>query len=421
VKVIHVITALNQGGAEAMLEKLVLTGRRLNPEIEQLVINLGEPGVVGDRLAGAGVVVESLGMSLSLRSVRKLFALARWLRSGPAVAVVQTWLWHADLIGGLCARAVGNRRVVWNLRNSMPRHAATKPASRAIALLCGRLSRWLPARIVCNSSAALQAHVAIGYCAEKCLVIPNGFDLRLFVACAGARSELRARWGAGADQAVIGMVARVDPLKDHATFIRAAARVAVRVPRARFVLVGEGVARDPSIQALLAETELAAQFNLEERRDDVQRVMSALDVFCLASRSEGFPNVLGEAKASAFKAAIQGDSTSAIARFLAAANPMFCSNRMTRQPGGRSCWARRWPAQRRRWPRMWETCATSWGMVVWSRRPGIPRVSRIASVTYWSWVKRGAARSGSSSVARLRSALTLNECGLDTAICTGRS
>src|SRR5882762_10874103 len=127
-----------------MLEKLVLTGRRLNPEIEQLVINLGEPGVVGNRLGGAGVVVKSLGMSLSLRSVRKLFALARWLRSGPAVAVVQTWLWHADLVGGLCARAGGNRRVVWNLRNSMPHLATTKLLSRAAATLSAHLSRWLP-------------------------------------------------------------------------------------------------------------------------------------------------------------------------------------------------------------------------------------------------------------------------------------
>jgi hypothetical protein len=113
VKVIHVISGLNQGGAEAMLEKLVLTGRRMNPEIEQRVINLGKPGVVGCRLATAGVVVESLGMGLSWRSLRQLMVLAGRLRSGPAaVAVVQTWLWHADLVGGLCARLVGNRRVV---------------------------------------------------------------------------------------------------------------------------------------------------------------------------------------------------------------------------------------------------------------------------------------------------------------------
>jgi glycosyltransferase involved in cell wall biosynthesis len=96
---------------------------------------------------------------------------------------------------------------------------------------------------------------------------------------------------------LVGMVARVDPLKDHATFIRAAARVSARIPGARFVLVGEGVARDGAIRALLADTRMTDRFILEERRADMQRIMSALDVFCLASLSEGFPNVLGEAMA----------------------------------------------------------------------------------------------------------------------------
>jgi glycosyltransferase involved in cell wall biosynthesis len=299
VKIVHVITGLDQGGAEAMLEKLVLAGKRMNPEIEQMVINLGKPGVVGSRLAGAGVAVESLEMRLSPRSIGRFVTLARRLRSRPVMPVIQTWLWHADLIAGLCARAAGNRRVVWNLRNSMPSHPATKRASGAVAWLCARLSRRVPAAIICNSTAALRAHVAIGYRAEKCIVIPNGFDLRSFVDSPSLRSVMRARWGAAPGEALVGMVARVDPLKDHATFIRAAARVAAHLPGVRFVLVGEGVTRDATIQALLTETELAGRFILEERSEGVQKIMTALDVFCLASRSEGFPNVVGEAMACA--------------------------------------------------------------------------------------------------------------------------
>ncbi|HEY8052852.1 MAG TPA: hypothetical protein VIE42_08595, partial [Steroidobacteraceae bacterium] len=164
-RIIHVISGLNQGGAEAMLEKLVLAGRRMNPQIEQTVINLGNPGVVGTRLAQAGVPVESLGMRPGLHFLAQLRALTRRLQPGPGVTVVQTWLWHADLIGGLCARAAGNHRVIWNLRNSMPQHAATKAASRTVARLCGWLSRRVPARIICNSTAALHAHVAVGYAA----------------------------------------------------------------------------------------------------------------------------------------------------------------------------------------------------------------------------------------------------------------
>lgn len=313
-RVIHVIYGLNQGGAEAMLEKLVLTGRRMNPEIEQVVVNLGKPGVVAERLASSGVSVASLSMDSLLGSSRGLAALTRWLRPSSPVTVVQTWLWHADLVAGLCARAAGNRRVVWNLRNSMPRHAATKLRSRAVARLCGWLSCSVPAQIICNSSAALRAHVGIGYCARKCLVIPNGFDVQRFAGSASERSAVRAGWGIKEDEALVGMVARVDPLKDHATFIRAAARVVVSAPGARFVLVGEGVGRDAAIRELLAETDLTRRFILAERRDDIERVMSALDVFCLASLSEGFPNVVGEAMACATPtvATDVGDSRSII-------------------------------------------------------------------------------------------------------------
>ena len=298
-KVVHIITGLNQGGAEAMLEKLVLTAVRLNPEIEHRVINLGEPGVVGTRLVCSGIGVESLEIGFSLHSLRRLADLVRRLRSGRTSTLIQTWLWHADLIGGLCARAAGNRRVVWNLRNSMPSHAATKRSSRAVARLCARLSRRVPAVIVCNSTAALRAHVAIGYCANKCIVIPNGFDLRTFVSSESARATTRARWGAEPADMLVGMVARIDPLKDHATFIHAAASIAATWPRVRFILVGDGVTRDRDLRTWLAEANLTARFILEERSDDVAQIMSALDVFCLASWSEGFPNVVGEAMACA--------------------------------------------------------------------------------------------------------------------------
>jgi glycosyltransferase involved in cell wall biosynthesis len=297
VQVLHVITGLHQGGAEGMLEKLVLTGQRLNPEIPQAVISLGPPAVVADRLSCAGIPVQSLGLRVSPRAASQMFSLLRRLRAGRADTVVQTWLWHADLLGGLCARAAGNHRVVWNLRNSMPQHPSTKPTSRAVARLCARLSRWLPLKIVCNSQAALAAHVALGYRQDKCVVIPNGFDLRLFRPEPATRSPVRERWGVAPDALLVGMVARVDPLKDHATFIGAASQVASAIPAVRFVLVGDRVTSDEGIRKLLERSGISNRFVLQDRSDDIPSVMRALDVFCLASKSEGFPNVLGEAMA----------------------------------------------------------------------------------------------------------------------------
>jgi glycosyltransferase involved in cell wall biosynthesis len=296
-KVIHVITGMRQGGAEAMLEKLITAGRHYDPDVTQEVINLGPAGVVGDRLAATGVPVESLGLSFSMRGAATAWALWRRLKREDPRTVIQTWLWHADLAGGLCARLAGARRIVWNLRNSMPRSAPIKTSSLIVSRLCAVLSRWIPTRIVCNSRSALEAHVAIGYERDKCVVIGNGFDVRQFARDEGLRQSIRNQWGIGRDAIAIGMVARADPLKDHATFIRSAAMLVGEFPSVRFVLVGDGITTDEAIAAEIDEKRLAPRFVLQGRTTDVSGVLSALDVFCLSSISEGFPNVIGEAMA----------------------------------------------------------------------------------------------------------------------------
>lgn len=294
-KVVHIITGLNQGGAEAMLEKLILTGRHRNPEIEHVVFTLKEAGTVGRRLTASGIVVRSLNLpSLGLNRLRQLL---RELVPQDQGVVVQTWLWHADLLGGIFARLVGNRHVVWSVRNSMPEHASTKLSSRMVARLCARLSCRIPRWIVCNSQAGLRAHLRVGYCAAKCRVIPNGFDVPRFSRDLSGRAAVRRDFGVGPEEILVGMVARADRLKDHHTFITAAARVAAQNAGVRFVLVGDGIPVDRLIKRQLDAESVADRFILRDRREDMPAVMAALDVFCLASKSEGFPNVLGEAMA----------------------------------------------------------------------------------------------------------------------------
>ena len=294
--VVHVITDLRQGGAEAMLEKLILASRAVTPEIGHRVVSLRTTGTVGERLIAAGVSVEALGATgiASLPGcLRRLTAL---LARTPPRTVVQTWLYHADLIGGLAARRAG-RTVVWNIRQTGLGREDIGRATRAVVRVCGLLSRRIPARILCNATAAIEAHARFGYDTSRFQVIPNGFDTERFARDEAGGAQVRAAWGLRNDEIAVGLVARLDPQKDHATFVRAAAIAAARMPALRFVLVGRGVPESPELRAQIAEAGLDKHFVLDGQRSDVARVMSALDIFCLSSRAEGFPNVLGEAMA----------------------------------------------------------------------------------------------------------------------------
>ena len=296
-RIVHIITGLGQGGAEAMLEKLVLAARRAEPALQQQVISLGEIGVVGARLQAQGVPVLALGLRGAWPLLAGFSRLVAHLRRQHAPLLVQTWMYHADLIGGLAARLAGHRHVVWNVRQTGLDGADIGPATRAVVRLCGALSGWLPARIVCNAQAAIAAHAALGYAADRFTVLPNGFDTQVFTRQAATGQALRRAWGVADDALLVGMVARLDPQKDHANFIAAAQIVAAALPAARFVLAGRGIPDDPALGRLIAQAGLSQQVLRLGQRSDVAALMSTLDLFCLSSRAEGFPNVLGEAMA----------------------------------------------------------------------------------------------------------------------------
>jgi len=296
VKLTLVITNLATGGAEMMLHKLLqnIDRNRFQPT----VISLMGKGEIGPRIEALGVPVHALGMRRGVPNpwvVVQLACLLRQLRPD----VVHTWMYHADLLGGLAARLAGCRRVIWGIRHSNLSKTENKRSTLWVAQACARLSPWLPAQILSCSSRAKVVHAQIGYRADKIHVIPNGFDLSRFQPDAPARADVRAELGLPADAPLVGLIARFDPQKNHAGFVQAAAQVQGQIPQAHFILAGQGVdARNAALQAAIAaHPGLAAHMHLLGRRDDVPRLMAALDVLASSSFGEAFPNVLGEAMA----------------------------------------------------------------------------------------------------------------------------
>ncbi len=292
--IVHVISSLDVGGAETTLYRLL--SRTDRDAFRSSVVSLLPGGPVKDLIAGLGIPVASLGMRRGRPSMVGLVRLVRHLRRAEP-DIVQTWLYHADLLGLIAARLAGRPATAWNLRCS-----DTDPIRRHSLVwtrwTCARLAGQ-PAVVVANSNAARRFHQRAGYSPRRWEIIPNGVDTEAWKPDEEARLSVRRELGVATDVALIGLVARFDPMKDHRTFLEAADSVATRRTDVHFVMVGEGVTHEnPSLRHQLNTSGLGRRVHLLGRRSDVPRLTAALDIAALSSYyGEGFPNVVIEAMA----------------------------------------------------------------------------------------------------------------------------
>jgi glycosyltransferase involved in cell wall biosynthesis len=295
VRIVHVINSFEYGGAEAMLcNLLVRTDReRYEPSVVALIDDL----TVAEPVRRAGIPLVTMGMRPGVPDPRGLARLASYLgRMRPAI--VQTWMDHSNLIGGVAARAATRARVVWGVHHSDHVRGVAKRTTLMTVSACAWLSRGVPSRVVCCSHHARDLYAAHGFDAGKMTVIPNGFDTDAFRPDPSAGSAVRRESCIDPGVPVIGLVARYDPLKDHETFLRAAALLAARRADVRFLLCGDRVDRgNRALANRVDELGLAPRCHLMGPRRDVARIYTALDVATSSSISEAFPLVLGEAMA----------------------------------------------------------------------------------------------------------------------------
>lgn len=291
--VLHIITGLGDGGAEAVLYSLISKDKTHR----HTVISLSGDGKYGRLLRGVGADVITLGMSPAWPPLAKFARLVKLIRAIQP-SVVQTWLYHADLVGGLAARLAGQRAIYWGLHNSTIDQGGTKLSTRIIVRLNAILSPIVPRAIVSCSEKGAEVHVMLGYAADKMNVINNGYDLSKFRPKAAEGLEVRDEFSVPSGAPLFGCVARDDPYKDHQNLLKAFTFLTKLLPEARLILVGNGMtAANPRISHLITVNGLGEHVLLAGRRDDVPKIMNALDALVLSSSAEAFPNVLSEAMA----------------------------------------------------------------------------------------------------------------------------
>lgn len=290
----HIITGLQNGGAEATLYRLI-TGDTAN---FHTVISLTDAGVYGRPLVDAGITLHLLNMprgSVTMKGIRALYRLLRNIEYD----VVQTWMYHANFIGGLVGRFTGCKALVWGVRNNRLDPDKVSRGTRIMAQLCCRLSRWIPRKIVFCSRQSVYYHGQLGYDKKKMTIIPNGYDCKRFSPDPVARDRMRTVWGIDARVVLIGMVARWDPMKDHANLIVSLVQLVSKTPANwKCVLAGTNMVwSNQELAGLLKRYDISQRVLLIGETNDVPAVMNAIDLHVLSSFSEAFPNVVAEAMA----------------------------------------------------------------------------------------------------------------------------
>lgn len=295
-KVVHLISGLGHGGAESVLFRLAANAKK----DQHIVLSMQDGGVFAEKFAAAGIELQCLNMPAGKMGLRDFWRLRNKLKQ-LAPDVVQCWMYHADIIGGLAARLAGIKAVLWGVRNSGDNLARSSRSSYYLARYFGWTSHFIPQLIVVCAELAAKRHQAWGYKASKIRVIPNGYDLsRWQLADTATKMQIRETLGLASNQPVVGFVARWNPLKDHANLIQAFAAVVKERPTAKLLLIGEGLSEDNAeLMALLEQAGLAVgeQVILLGRREDVPELMPALGLHVLSSMAEGFPNVVAESMA----------------------------------------------------------------------------------------------------------------------------
>lgn len=295
IHVIHLITGLRSGGAENMLLRLVKNIDK--SRFECTVISISDKGTLAPAFHALGVRVHILGIRSFATTGKGLARLFQILRAHPC-DVLQTWLYHADFLGLVVKLLNKKTKLIWNIRCSEVR-SKDVPFTTLLLIKILRFFSSVPDVVIVNSTAGLEYHKRIGYRPAEWRIIYNGFDLARFCLDLQARKQKRVELDIDEKSPVIGFVARYDPMKDFPNFFDAMEIVAQSISDVRIVMVGERLTpeNDELVGYCQAKNIMGKAILLGEC-NDIPQVLAAMDVLVSSSRSEGFPNVIGEAMAS---------------------------------------------------------------------------------------------------------------------------
>jgi glycosyltransferase involved in cell wall biosynthesis len=295
IKILHLITDLDRGGAEYCLKRLT---NSIDPgRFSSRIVSILPLGPLGDELRAENIYVDTLNCRTIFDLPRALWQLTRIVRWAQP-DILQTWLYHSDILGTLASFSCPQSHLLWNVRNS-DLSAEKRFSWKVLTGLLARMSR-LPDCIVSNSVSGIEAHTKYGYNARRWIHIPNGWRVADSVPTAALRRKQRQVFGLPNDGILVGLVARLAKQKDFGCFLSGVSLLHNRFPGLKFVLVGKGLTPGmPQFKDALMNPGVQDRLIFLGEQDDVQSLLPALDAVTLTSAyGEGLPNSIGEAMAA---------------------------------------------------------------------------------------------------------------------------
>lgn len=292
-KVTHLIADMNKGGCQMVLYQVMKFKTR--KDITYQLITLGLGSYYEEELRELGY--EVIELDIKHHPVQTMCGIIRALKG---TDVLFCWMYHSNLIGFVCGKLARVPRIIWGVHHSDLSRKLNSSKTLMINRICAVLSRAVTT-VTYSGKAARRVHEAIGYDRRKSVVLENGIDLSLYRYNEEARREIREEFDIPDDKTVILSVARFWPIKDVPTFVRAFSRVHKKYTNTVALMCGLQI--EESNTELM---DLCQRYGLSVGKDvmfagfrtDIEKFLSAADLYVLHSASEAFPMTLLQAMSS---------------------------------------------------------------------------------------------------------------------------
>ncbi|MFY9074611.1 glycosyltransferase [Malaciobacter mytili] len=287
------MTGLNDGGAEAVLYRLC----KHDYTNDIYVISLMDEGKYGSLLNELGIDIFTLNMlsgKIKLKDLINLYKLIKKINPD----VVQTWMYHADFLGGILSRLAGVRNIIWGVHNTTLEKKKSKRLTILIAKINAIISKFIPRKIIYCAEKSQEVQEKIGFDKTKGVVVRNGYNTDDFNPNKEYFEQFRKELNIKKDDFIIGHVGRYDPHKDYPNLISSLSILKKQKINFYLILVGTNLDNNNlELKSLIKENELIDCTILLGKRNDIPVIMNGFDLFVLSSSAEAFPNVLAEAMA----------------------------------------------------------------------------------------------------------------------------